>query len=115
MALSEIGLKRVEKAAKKFLERRRPPIQLRNQVDLGYKIKGQSIELFEIRRNFLDPKKKIEMHVAKATFVKKRAIWKIYWVRRDGKWHRYGPNPTADSIEEFFDIVENDEYGCFWG
>ncbi|HKL26212.1 MAG TPA: DUF3024 domain-containing protein [Desulfuromonadales bacterium] len=57
----------------------------------------------------------MESPVAKATYVKIRKIWKIYWMRADLKWHGYQPDPVVQSIEEFLEIVERDEYGCFYG
>ena len=31
------------------------------------------------------------------------------------KWHGYEPTPETKNIEEFLDVVEADEYQCFWG
>lgn len=53
--------------------------------------------------------------VTKATYNKSKLNWKMLWKRSDLKWHRYQPNPEVGSIEEFLDIVQNDEYGCFFG
>ncbi|MBN1532951.1 MAG: DUF3024 domain-containing protein, partial [Spirochaetes bacterium] len=39
----------------------------------------------------------------------------IYWQRRDLKWHRYEPDPEVDTLEEFLDIVDADDYASFWG
>jgi hypothetical protein len=49
MVFSEFEIKRIEKSVDKFMEKRRPAPHIRNQVDLGFKIKNQSLELFEIR------------------------------------------------------------------
>ena len=64
---------------------------------------------------FKSPNETIEKRVAKATYVQKSDNWKIYWQRADLKWHRYDPNPTADSIEEVLRIIEEDECACFYG
>ena len=58
---------------------------------------------------------KIEESVAKATYVKSRNIWKIFWQRADLKWHRYQPDPEVKTLEEFLYVVERDEYCCFYG
>ena len=115
MAFSEIGKKRVEKAAEAYLERNRPPAHIRDKVDMGYRVSNQSLEIFEIRPLWSSPKEKIEEQVAKATYVKKTDTWKIYWQRQDLKWHRYDPDPEVDTVEEFLSIVEKDEYCCFFG
>ena len=60
-------------------------------------------------------KQKIEEAVAKATYVKSKKVWKVYWQRADLKWHRYDPHPEVNSIEEFLDVVERDEHCCFYG
>ena len=41
MAFSELQLKKYEKVVKEFIEKNRPPIHLRKELDLGYKIEGQ--------------------------------------------------------------------------
>ena len=115
MAFSEFEARRYERLVAAFVERRRPPAHIRSQVDLGYRIKGQSVEIFEIRPFWRDPDEMIEEAVAKATYVKKQNIWKVYWQRADLKWHRYDPDPEVDSLEDFLALVERDEYACFFG
>ena len=53
--------------------------------------------------------------MAKATYVKADAVWRVFWQRRDLKWHRYHPAPEVDSLEAFLQLVNEDEHGCFWG
>ena len=115
MALTEFERKRIDNLASVFIEKRRPPAHIRDQLDLGYRISGQSLELFEIRPVWNDPREKIEEPVAKATFVKKTNTWKVYWQRQDLRWHRYDPDPEVDTLEEFLAVVTADEYACFWG
>ncbi|MBW2030193.1 MAG: DUF3024 domain-containing protein [Deltaproteobacteria bacterium] len=62
-----------------------------------------------------DPERILELPVAKSTYVRTKDVWKIYWQKRDLKWHRYDPDPEVKSIEEFLGIVDRDEYGCFFG
>jgi hypothetical protein len=104
-----------EKAAAAFIEKRRPPAYDRDKLDFGFRIENQSVELFEIRPTWNDPGQKIESPFAKASYVKSRKIWKIYWQRADLKWHAYPPHPEAKTLEEFFDIVNRDEHACFFG
>ena len=49
LALTKLERKRCEKALTDFMSRRRPPPHIRDQIDVGYRIEGQSIEIFEIR------------------------------------------------------------------
>jgi Protein of unknown function (DUF3024) len=53
--------------------------------------------------------------VAKATYNRKKRKWKVLWKRADMKWHGYQPDPEVGSVEEFLQVVQNDEYGCFFG
>jgi hypothetical protein len=115
MAISEFEIKRYEKIVGQYVEKHRPPEHLRDQVDLAFRIEGQSVFIFEIREVWNRPGEKMESPIAKATFVKKKKSWKIYWQRADLKWHRYDPAPEVKTIDDFLNIVEEDEYGCFWG
>ena len=115
MALSEFEAKKLEKAAEAFLAIKRPPPHIRPQLDIGYRINNQSIDIFEIRPYWRDESQILEHSVAKATYVKSRSIWKVYWQRADLKWHSYAPAAVVKTIEEFFDVVVDDRYGCFWG
>ncbi len=115
MALSEFEIKKCEKAMNLFMEKNRPPSHIRKDLDLGYRIKDQSVEIFEIRPQWNDPAEIVEHPAAKATYVKTKKIWKIYWQRADLKWHGYEPYSEAKSIEEFLKVVESDDNACFFG
>ncbi|MHB8079781.1 MAG: DUF3024 domain-containing protein [Candidatus Krumholzibacteriia bacterium] len=52
-ALGEIELKRCEKALATFMDRRRPPPHIRPQLDLGRRLTGHSIEIFEVRPDWM--------------------------------------------------------------
>lgn len=115
MAISEFEIKRCERAVEKFLKERRPPAHIRNQLDFGYRIENQSVELVEIRPRWNNPEEKMESPFAKATYVKKEKLWKIYWQRQDLKWHSYTPVPTVKYFEEFLVVVGEDANACFFG
>jgi len=115
MAFSELEIKRIEKAIEAFMAKRRPPAHVRSQLDFSYRIKGQCVELFEIRPYWRDPENKIESSIAKATFVRTTAIWRVFWQRADLKWHSYDPTPQVGTIEKFLDLVDEDKHACFFG
>ena len=115
MALCEFDFRRTEFLTKKYIDQHRPPEDIRDKIDIGFRIENQNVEIFKIRPSWNDPKKKIKEPVAKATFVKSTRIWKIYWQRADLKWHRYEPIPEVDDIVDFLQIVDEDEHNCFWG
>ncbi|MFP4161300.1 MAG: DUF3024 domain-containing protein [Ectothiorhodospira sp.] len=115
MALSEFETKQIERAVAGFMERRRPPEHIRPKLDIGHRVTGQSLELFEVRPRWDNPSEQMEHAIAKATYVKRSETWKVYWQRADLKWHRYEPHPEAQSVEEFLAVVDEDKYGCFFG
>lgn len=115
MAFSEFEIKKHGKALRAFIEKNRPAAHVRHQVDLSFRIKGQSIEIFEIRAMWNNPDEKIEAPVAKATYINTRKTWTIYWQRADLKWHRYAPDPEVQSLEAFLALVQDDKHACFFG
>jgi hypothetical protein len=65
MVLSELEIKRCEKALDAFLKKRRPKSHMRNQLDFGYEIDDQDVILSEIRPNLRNPMKSIINHLLK--------------------------------------------------
>jgi hypothetical protein len=115
MAISDTFRKQIITIMDEYLNKTRPPVHLREKLDISYRIENQSVEVFEIRPLYLNPSEKIEQPLAKATYVKRSGIWKIYWMRADLKWHRYEPVPDVDDLESFLSVIEDDHYGCFFG
>ena len=115
MAISEFEIKRCERELEKFMAARRPPTHVRNELDFGYRIENQSVELFEIRPEWRNPKNMMHIPFAKTTYVKAQKVWKVYWQRQDLKWHSYAPMPEVKYFEEFLAIVSEDANGCFFG
>jgi hypothetical protein len=46
----------------------------------------------------------MDIPFAKATFIKKEKLWKVYWQRQDLKGHSYTPVPTVKYFEEFISL-----------
>ncbi len=115
MAFSEKEIQDIERVMDGFIAERRPPEQVRAQVDLCYRISNQSVEIFELRANLSNPSEKYEESIAKATFVKTKNVWKVYWQRQDLKWHSYAPFPETPSLKEFTQVVAEDNHFCFFG
>jgi Protein of unknown function (DUF3024) len=115
VAFHELEIKRIEKAVEAFMKKRRPPSHIRSKLDLGFQIKGHSVELFTIRPAWDDPKIIRHHPFAKTTFVRSTNTWKIFWQRRDLKWHGYAPDPYVQSFAEFLEVVDRDDHACFFG
>ncbi len=110
-----------EKEIQRFVEAMRPKnLEIRKKLDIGYSFEKQKLFLFEIRPGWnsdmeYDYEKKIQIPFAKAWYIKSRKIWQIYWMRANGNWELYDPNPFVKNLAQFFKIIELDQYGCFKG
>ena len=115
MAFNDIEAQRIKTVVDTYVQKRRPPSHIRPQLDIGFRLERQSIEIFEIRPAWRRPDELLENPVAKATYVKTRGVWKVFWMRADLKWHSYAPTPTVGSVEKFLELVDADPHACFWG
>jgi Protein of unknown function (DUF3024) len=115
MSFSEFETKRCEKLAAQFVERRRPPPHLRVQTDLAFRVRGQSVEIFELRADWHDASTMREYPLAKATYIKIHKSWKVFCMRSDLKWHLYRGASEVASLEEFLDLLDEDPNACFFG
>ncbi|WP_103866729.1 DUF3024 domain-containing protein [Aquimarina sp. I32.4] len=105
-----------EQQIKDFVEHKRPKDKVvRDQLDIGYKYDGRSLEIQEIRPQWDDSSIIHQYPIAKATFVKSKKIWKLYWKRASGKWEPYTPMPEIKSIQEVLQAIGDDTHHCFWG
>ncbi|KAB1157678.1 DUF3024 domain-containing protein [Flavobacterium luteum] len=98
-----------------FLINSRPPEEIRDQLDLNYRIENQCVIVFEIRPKWNNPTEKIECKIAKATYIQKDTTWAVFWFMSDMKWHGYKPNLKVKSLKEFIKVINEDKHGCFWG
>lgn len=98
-----------------YLEKIRPPEDIRSKLDIGYDYDGRAIEFYEIRPNWINPSIIQHLPFAKIRYVKSKNIWNLYWKRASGKWESYQPFPHASKLQSLLDCIEKDEYGCFYG
>ncbi len=115
MAFAEIELAKYRRTLDAWIEKNRPPPEVRPKLDFGYRIAGQSVELFEIRSTFGRPGEKRENPFAKATWNRSRGVWQVYWQRADLKWHSYQPVKAVGTLDKFLQTVREDKYACFFG
>ena len=114
MPFSEIELARVSKAVGGLCLRRTRP-EYREKLRLEFAVKRHDIELFEVRPHWKYPGKEMKTSVAKIRYVRTRNEWRLYWMRQDLKWHAYEPNSTSKSLEALVEVVDEDEFCCFFG
>lgn len=98
-----------------YVARIRPSEDIRDKLDITYKIENQSVILLEIRPMFRYPDMKTESEYAKATYVKNSNKWNVYWMRSNLKWAPYKPCPEVNDLREFVRLVEEDAFHCFKG
>lgn len=114
MAFSEIELKRIDNLVGAFC-RRRIPVEIQDELTLAYRVEGHDVVIFERRPYWRDPRQTTEMPVAKLKFVRTANEWRLYWQRRDLKWHAYDFLPSSTDLKELVDEIDKDEFACFFG
>jgi hypothetical protein len=105
----------LEDVLNQFIDRIRPAEHIRPQLDVGGKVVGKTVEIFEIRPQWDNPKKVYRYPLARATWLKAKAAWKVCCQRDDHTWQEYSPKPLVASLDEFFDEVGRDRHGSFFG
>ena len=115
MAFNDIERARNLASLKWFMEQRRPPENIRPQLDIGYTVVGQTVDIFEIRPDWQDKTTTRHTPVARIKYVKSRDEWRLYWMRRDLKWHSYEPDAVHKSLMAALAVVNSDAYCCFFG
>ena len=70
MAFTKEELDQYQAVVSAYVEKRRPPVHLRSQLDMSFRIENQSIKIFEIRPGYNDPQSVVEIPIAKTTWVK---------------------------------------------
>lgn len=114
MAFSEFELKKIEKLIGGLCQRR-SPAHLRDELRLEYKIKGHDIVIYERRPRWDDRTIMAETPVAKIKLVRTVGEWRLYWQRRDLKWHSYPMLPSSHDLAELVAEIDEDPYACFFG
>jgi hypothetical protein len=115
MAIPEPEMRACLKAAGEFIEKIRPPLDIREDLDYRADIKGSELVIASVRPSFQDKRRKTEGPVAKAKWIGAEKVWRLYWMRADLKWHSYEPLPEARSIDVLLNEVRRDPHGCFFG
>ncbi|MDZ7899504.1 MAG: DUF3024 domain-containing protein [Arcicella sp.] len=115
MTINPFQSAKLTESLENYIERIRPPEDIRPQLDIAYRIKNQSVYIFEIRPIWNSPNEMQHIDVAKTTFVKSQNNWKVFWMRASGKWESYKPEPIVKDINGFIQLVEEDNRACFWG
>jgi hypothetical protein len=95
--------------------RTKVPDRLKDRLRLGYRVRGNSVTLYEERPRFDNPAEWIEIVVAQYRFLPKEDKWTLYWADRNSRWHLYEDAEPDERLQELLDEVERDPTGIFWG
>jgi hypothetical protein len=100
-----------------YVKSKRPPLEVRDKLDFGFKFEKNTFEIFQIRPvwNSLDSNDYQKIGFAKFRYIKSKKIWKLYWMRASGKWESYEPFPESSTLDKIIECIESDAYGCFYG
>lgn len=115
MAFNDLERAAQHAALKWFLASHRPPADIRSQLDIGYVIVGQTVDLQEIRPDWREPDVTRQRSFARVRYIRTRDEWRLYWKRADLKWHLYEPSPVHGNLQDALAVVDEDRYGCFFG
>ena len=114
MAFSELETRRIGESVGQLC-RRRSPLEHRDKLEFVAEIDGHSVTVYEVRPRWNAPEEKTKLGVARFRYTRTRDEWRLYWMRRDMKWHAYDPADPTPRIEDLVGAVDNDQYGCFFG
>jgi hypothetical protein len=103
--------RRIEKIMDEFTEKN-VPRDIRNQIKLSYKIRGDSVTLIEERPAFRSDRW-VQLNIAQFRLDQKK--WKIYWQDSKDKWHFVDDYSPDEDFEKQLRIVDQDDRGMFWG
>lgn len=98
-----------------FWSRRRPPLHLRDKVREGQRFTDRTIEFFIVRPAFNRPGEQTEDSIARIEHKPRLRVWRIFWKRADGHWHRYQPCFEVQALAEALRVIDEDANGCFFG
>ena len=114
MAFNELELKRIDKLIGEDF-RNQVPSEHRHKLQYDIRIKGHNVFLFEVRPRWYNPDEWHAMDIAKLRYIRRRNIWRLYWMRASGKWELYEPKGESKNLKTLIDAINQDHFGCFFG
>ncbi|EET4456608.1 DUF3024 domain-containing protein [Escherichia coli] len=113
MAFTDLEYQAVKKEVHQFIESIRPPEHIRNELDIVYSINDQTIDIGEQRPVWQgNPGETNILPSARIKYIRSLDRWKIYWMRKDMKWHQYS---TELSLTDALELVRADPDCSFFG
>ena len=116
MTLSKADRRDIEVLLTAYCDRRVPE-HVRNQVNVDFRIRGQTVTLLERRPplRVTGRKEWTEIVVAQFRRDSDSGQWRLYCADRNSRWHAYqGVRPTK-TLSPLLAEVDRDPSGIFWG
>jgi hypothetical protein len=114
LALSEVTKKQVERILTAYCSERLP-VYLHDEMQLGFRFRGNSVTLYEESPALVKPGIWVEIAVAQFRFKPRTKEWILYWADRNSKWHEYALIEPSRNFEPLLKEVHEDPTGIFWG
>lgn len=114
MTLSEFTRKQIDEKLKTFCEGR-VPAHARNDVRLGWKVRGNNVTLYEARPSLFEPNAWDDRPVAQFRFDATTKTWELYQPGRNGRWHWYIEAVATPNFDALLAEVAEDPTSIFWG
>ncbi|MCC6808532.1 MAG: DUF3024 domain-containing protein [Deltaproteobacteria bacterium] len=115
MALPEFVAQHAERALAAFCDRR-VPARARDQIQLRYSARGDSITLLETRPRWNDPNAAwTEQPIARFDFDGQDGVWLLKCADRNGRWRAYDRVGATKRFEDLLGEIDRDPTGIFWG
>lgn len=103
--------KKIENILDSYIEQKVPK-HARDQVKLNYKIRGDSVTLFEERVGFRSDQW-IQLPVAQFRRNENNK-WTVYWQDSKDRWHPVDEITPEDDFELQLQAVDRNNQGVFW-
>jgi hypothetical protein len=114
MEFSELELKLIDKEVGGLCRKLNQP-EYKDELSIEYRVYRQDVVIFERRPAYNKPNETIEIPSAKIKYFRTKHEWRLFWMRKDLKWHIYKPFSSSVNLSDLMIEVESDPHGCFWG
>jgi hypothetical protein len=96
--------------------KKRVPLHVIDKVNLSYKIRGNSITIFENRHPWhKDMKEWTSMAIAQLRYNEKTGEWALRCADRNDRWHEYYDMEPTKEIDKILAEIDEDPTGNFFG
>jgi len=92
------------------------PEHVQEKIKLSYKIRGNSVTIFENRAPWREGMKGwTSMAIAQMRYDEKTGKWTLYCSDRNDRWHEYYDIESTKDIDKLLKEIDEDPTGIFWG